>query len=102
MRRAPNTAVIARLDRAIQYAAAYRSIAEASGILDHPPSRVMTTRRIDAFCNGGHASLLPSLFELRRDKLPTPHESASGSALACAGGAGIGNFSNCFGKFTGR
>jgi hypothetical protein len=33
----PNTAVVARLDRAIQYAAAYRSIAEASGILDHPP-----------------------------------------------------------------
>ena len=46
--------------------------------------------------------LPPSLFELQRDKLPTPHESASGSALACTGGAGIGNFSNCFGKFTGR
>jgi hypothetical protein len=29
--------VVARLDRAIQYAAAYRSIADASGILDHPP-----------------------------------------------------------------
>jgi hypothetical protein len=38
----PNTVVVARLDRAIQYAAAYRSIAEAFGILDHPPSRVMT------------------------------------------------------------
>jgi hypothetical protein len=35
-------AVIARLDRAIQYAAASRFITKASGILDHPLSRVMT------------------------------------------------------------
>src|SRR5436309_12655052 len=39
---------------------------------------------------------------LRRDKLPTPHESSSASAEKCAGGTGIGNFSYCFGKFTGR
>jgi len=52
--------------------------------------------------NGGHASLPPSLFELRRDKLPAPHESSSASAEKCAGGTGIGNFSYCFGKFTGR
>jgi hypothetical protein len=44
---APNPAVVARLDRAIQYAAAYRSIAEASGILDHPHSRVMTVFRVE-------------------------------------------------------
>ncbi len=31
-----------------------------------------------------------------------PAASSSASALACAGGAGIGNFSYCFGKFTGR
>ena len=37
----------------------------------------------------------------RRDTLPT-YASSSASALACAGGTGIGNFSNCFGKFTGR
>ncbi|NWL74500.1 hypothetical protein FBF72_42070 [Bradyrhizobium elkanii] len=36
------SAVIARLDRAIQYAAASRSIAGVSGILDAPPSRGMT------------------------------------------------------------
>jgi hypothetical protein len=35
-------AVIARPDRAIQYAALYRSIAGVSGILDHPLSRMMT------------------------------------------------------------
>jgi hypothetical protein len=34
--------VIARLDRAIQYAAASRPITGPSGILDHPLSRVMT------------------------------------------------------------
>jgi hypothetical protein len=34
--------VVARLDRAIQYAAASRFITAGSGILDHPLSRVMT------------------------------------------------------------
>ena len=32
------------LDRAIQYAAAFPYHAQASGILDHPLSRVMTAR----------------------------------------------------------
>jgi hypothetical protein len=40
---ASHSAVIARLDRAIQYAAASRVERTASGILDHPLSRVMTT-----------------------------------------------------------
>src|SRR5204863_5062860 len=31
-----------------------------------------------------------------------PYASSPASALACAGGTGIGNFSKCFGKFTGR
>jgi hypothetical protein len=39
---APADTVIARLDRATQYAAAFRLISDASGILDHPLSRVMT------------------------------------------------------------
>jgi hypothetical protein len=33
-RRSSNSAVVARLDRAIQYAAAFRSFTDASGILD--------------------------------------------------------------------
>ncbi|WP_166293471.1 hypothetical protein [Bradyrhizobium sp. 2S1] len=37
-----STPVIARLDRAIQYAAAYRFNRCVSGILDHPHARVMT------------------------------------------------------------
>jgi hypothetical protein len=37
-----NTTVIARLDRATQYAAASRQISNASGILDRPLSRAMT------------------------------------------------------------
>jgi hypothetical protein len=41
--REQHTSVIARLDRAIQYAERYRVITAASGILDHPPSRVTTT-----------------------------------------------------------
>src|ERR1700730_11561436 len=41
----PTKLVIARLDRAIQYAAAHRLIINASGILDHPLSRMMTTER---------------------------------------------------------
>jgi hypothetical protein len=40
--------VIVRLDGAIQYAAAYQPISDASGILDHPPSRVMTARAMTA------------------------------------------------------
>ena len=36
------SAVVARLDRAIQYAAASRLITDFSGILDHPLSRMMT------------------------------------------------------------
>jgi hypothetical protein len=35
-------------------------------------------------------------------RLCLPYESSSDSADACAGGTGIGNFSYCFGKFTGR
>jgi hypothetical protein len=38
----PNVVVIARLDRAIQYAAAYRSITAVCGMLDPPLSRGMT------------------------------------------------------------
>src|SRR5829696_200537 len=34
--------------RGIQYTAAYRLTMSVSGILDHPPSRVMTTERITA------------------------------------------------------
>jgi hypothetical protein len=40
--------VIARLDRAIQHAVAAVLITNASGILDHPLSRTMTTE----FLNG--------------------------------------------------
>jgi hypothetical protein len=38
----PQHVVVARLDWAIQYAAASRSLAGVSGILDHPLSRAMT------------------------------------------------------------
>jgi hypothetical protein len=40
-----NTAVIARLDRATQYAAASRFYRKCFGILDSPPSRGMTTEK---------------------------------------------------------
>ena len=33
--------VVARLDRAIQYAATSRFITDVSGILDHPPARMV-------------------------------------------------------------
>jgi hypothetical protein len=39
----PSNIVIARLDRATQYAAASRSITNVSAILDHPLSRVTTS-----------------------------------------------------------
>jgi hypothetical protein len=39
-----NKTVVARLDRAIQYAAASRFITAASGILDRPHSRTMTVK----------------------------------------------------------
>jgi hypothetical protein len=41
------TAVIARLDWAIQYAVADVLITNASGKLDHPLSRMMTTEFVD-------------------------------------------------------
>jgi hypothetical protein len=41
-------AVIARLDRAIQYAVTPVLITSASGILRHPLSRVVTTEFVDA------------------------------------------------------
>src|SRR5690348_10642033 len=44
-----NSPVIARLDRATQYAAAYRGTSDVSGILDHPPSRMMTAVGVALF-----------------------------------------------------
>jgi hypothetical protein len=46
------------------------------------------------------ASLLAMTAE--RPARPQSCYASSSSALACAGATGIGNFSNCFGKFTGR
>ncbi len=43
-------AVIARLDRAIQYAAASRLGTNASGILDAPPSRGKTAEGVMLAC----------------------------------------------------
>jgi hypothetical protein len=44
---ATNTAVIARLDRATQYAVTSRLITKFSAILNHPLSRVMTTEIVE-------------------------------------------------------
>jgi hypothetical protein len=43
------TAVIARLDRATQYAAVSVSFTDGSGILGHPLSRVVTTEIVDGW-----------------------------------------------------
>src|SRR5258708_28689911 len=51
----PQGAVIVRLDRTIQYAAAFRFYHSCLGILDHPLSRVMTTENV-ARSSSGHTS----------------------------------------------
>jgi hypothetical protein len=44
----PHLAVVARLARAIQYSRDSRDKSRRRGVLDHPPSRVMTDERGDA------------------------------------------------------
>ena len=67
-------------------------------VMAHSPPSCEAKRREIAFCTRWEMVRFASL-ESRRE---SAHAAASGSALACAGGTGIGNFSNCFGKFTGR
>jgi hypothetical protein len=50
----PQGAVIVRLDRMIQHAAAFRFIASVSGILHHPLSRVMQLRAMAGAVEIGH------------------------------------------------
>jgi hypothetical protein len=47
------TTVVARLDRAIQYAEPSRKDTTVSGILGHPPPRVVTTECVDAMMGRG-------------------------------------------------
>ena len=56
--------------RGIQYAAASRSITDASGILDHPPSRVMTVayKSVDGRDKPGHDAT--NTFQIRCSELP--------------------------------
>src|SRR5438552_12351181 len=44
-----HTTVVVRLDRTIQYAAAFRFHRNCSGILDRPPSRTMTAGSVARF-----------------------------------------------------
>src|SRR5690349_20484651 len=79
----PHSAVVARLDRATQYAAASRPGTDVSGILDHPLSRVMTSNLI--FERGHHARAVQTRRGSRHQFRSPPHRPVGAQYRSHAG-----------------